>query len=204
MAGSGWNCASLPTCQRSDALPGGASYPPIAVTVNVSASVAGQVANQVSVSGGGSVSANGSDATNIVTAAPILSITKTHSGSFTQGENGAGYTLSVSNAVAARLMATPATLNLDNSTCNSSQPVLVTSSGAPIDFQFRVQYPDGANPNSGDANGAWLFAKIGNSIASNGVSYASSTGANGLNLTISRAINLVASTAQAWVVLAPF
>jgi hypothetical protein len=203
MAGSGWNCSSLPTCQRSDALPGGASYPPIAVTVNVSGSAPSQVTNQVSASGGGSVSASAGDLTNIVTAAPILSITKTHSGSFTQGENGAGYTISVSNAMAARLVATPATVNLDNSTCNSSQPVVVTSSGPPIDFQFRVQYPDGANPNKGDANGAWLSATMGNCATSSGAWCASSTGANGVNLTIMRFLNMGAAMAQAWVVLTP-
>src|SRR5439155_845039 len=36
MAGTGWIC-SANTCTRSDALSGGASYPPITVTVNVGA-----------------------------------------------------------------------------------------------------------------------------------------------------------------------
>jgi sugar lactone lactonase YvrE len=53
MSGTGWTCASLPTCTRSDALGGGASYPAIAVTVNVSATAPVQLTNVVTVSGGG-------------------------------------------------------------------------------------------------------------------------------------------------------
>ena len=62
MSGSGWNCASG-SCTRSDALAGGDSYPPITVTVSVSASVPPQVINQVAVSGGGSFASADSDAT---------------------------------------------------------------------------------------------------------------------------------------------
>jgi hypothetical protein len=46
-------------------LAGGASYPPITVTVNVSPSAASLVTNQVSVSGGGSTSAATSDLTAV-------------------------------------------------------------------------------------------------------------------------------------------
>jgi uncharacterized repeat protein (TIGR01451 family) len=52
MAGSGWNCSGT-ACTRSDALSGGSSYPPIAVTFSVPASAPSQVTNQASVSGGG-------------------------------------------------------------------------------------------------------------------------------------------------------
>src|SRR5207302_865455 len=51
--------------------------------------------NQVSASGGGSTAANASDSTTIV--APVLNITKTHSGNFSQGQVGATYTVTVSN-----------------------------------------------------------------------------------------------------------
>ncbi len=64
MSGTDWTCPS--TCARSDALAGGSSYPPITVTVNVTASAIGTITNSVSVSGGGSASNTGNDPTNIV------------------------------------------------------------------------------------------------------------------------------------------
>jgi len=97
MAGTGWTCASGgTTCTRSDVLAPASSYPAITVTVNVSATAASPQVNQVSVSGGGSVNpANASDSTTIV--APILTIAKTHTGSFNLGQQGATYTVTVSN-----------------------------------------------------------------------------------------------------------
>ncbi len=65
MTGTGWICSSN-TCTRSDTLNGGVSYPAITVTVNVAGNAASPQTNQVSVSGGGSASANGSDVTTIV------------------------------------------------------------------------------------------------------------------------------------------
>jgi hypothetical protein len=67
MAGTGWTCpnAGANTCTRSDALQGGASYPPIIVTVNVAAGTLGTVTNQVGVAGGGSPAANASDPTTV-------------------------------------------------------------------------------------------------------------------------------------------
>ncbi len=67
MAGTGWNCAGV-TCTRSDPLNGGISYPAIAVTVNVATNAPSSVTNQVTVSGGGSVSASASDVTTISSA----------------------------------------------------------------------------------------------------------------------------------------
>ncbi len=97
MAGTGWTCASGgTTCTRSDVLAPGSSYPAITVTVNVSASATSPQVNNVSVSGGGSVNpANASDSTTIV--APVLTITKTHTGSFNLGQQGATYTVTLSN-----------------------------------------------------------------------------------------------------------
>ena len=66
MAGTDWTCPTGgTTCTRSDALDGGASYPPITVTVNVASDAPSALTNQVSVSGGRSSGANASDATNI-------------------------------------------------------------------------------------------------------------------------------------------
>jgi uncharacterized protein (TIGR03437 family) len=69
MAGTGWTCPAS-SCTRSDALPAGASYPPIAVIVNVAPNAPAQVTNQVTVSGGGSVSATASDVTIVVPRIP--------------------------------------------------------------------------------------------------------------------------------------
>jgi hypothetical protein len=99
MAGSGWVC-SANSCTRSDALNGGASYPAITVTVNVAANAASPQVNQVTVSGGGSATASVNDSTVIVPS-PLLTITKTHTGSFQQAQQNASYTVTVSNAPSA-------------------------------------------------------------------------------------------------------
>jgi uncharacterized repeat protein (TIGR01451 family) len=98
ITGTGWNCvlATL-TCTRTDALAAGSSYAAITVTVNVLAAATSPQVNNASVSGGGSASANAPPDSTIITAAPVLSISKTHSGNFTQGQNGATYTVTVSN-----------------------------------------------------------------------------------------------------------
>jgi len=95
MAGTGWTCTTN-TCTRTDALAASASYPTITVTVNVAAAATSPQVNQISVSGGGAATANGQDSTTIIV--PVLSITKTHTGTFAQGQQGATYTVTVSNA----------------------------------------------------------------------------------------------------------
>jgi uncharacterized repeat protein (TIGR01451 family) len=100
MAGPGWNCPASPgnTCSRGDTLAGGgASYPPITVTVNVAGTASSPQVNQAGVSGGGSTSAFSNDSTTIIPLAPALSITKTHTGHFYLGQPDATYTLTVSN-----------------------------------------------------------------------------------------------------------
>ncbi len=93
MAGSGWTCGGT-SCTRTDTLAAGASWPAITVTVNVAANAPAQVVNQASVSGGNTAS----DPTTIVQLQPALNISKTHSGSFTQGQSGAQYSLLVTNS----------------------------------------------------------------------------------------------------------
>ena len=97
IAGAGWNCGGY-SCTRIDALAGGASYPPITVTVNVAANASSPQVNQAMVTGGESASASASDSTTIINPnPPLLSITKTHTGSFSLGQVNAAYTVSVSN-----------------------------------------------------------------------------------------------------------
>ncbi len=97
MAGTGWTCDPV-QCNRNDALAPGASYPTITVTVNVAPNATSPQVNQVSVGGGGSPPAMASDSTTIIPAGvPSLSITKTHTGNFTQGQTNATYRVTVSN-----------------------------------------------------------------------------------------------------------
>ena len=101
ISGSGWTCvlATL-TCTRSDALPSNGSYSTVTLTVDVAANASASVTNSATVSGGGELNtANDSAAdVTIITPAPDLTISSTHTGNFTQGETGASYTLTVSNA----------------------------------------------------------------------------------------------------------
>jgi uncharacterized repeat protein (TIGR01451 family) len=63
ITGNGWTCQTNPTisCLRNDSLGTGLSYSSIYVTVNVAANAPSPVTNQVSVSGGGSITAAASD-----------------------------------------------------------------------------------------------------------------------------------------------
>jgi hypothetical protein len=73
ISGSGWSCAAN-ACTRSDALATGASYPPLAIAVNVDAGAPPSLTTQITVSGGGSASATSADMTpvNPVSSGPQL------------------------------------------------------------------------------------------------------------------------------------
>ncbi|HTX37548.1 MAG TPA: DUF4214 domain-containing protein [Bryobacteraceae bacterium] len=60
MAGTGWTCSGI-TCTTSNVLAGGASYPPITVTVDVSGDELGSYNNSVQVYGGGSAISTATD-----------------------------------------------------------------------------------------------------------------------------------------------
>jgi uncharacterized repeat protein (TIGR01451 family) len=102
--GSGWNNCTLgatPTCDRTDALAGGASYPPITLTVNVAVGAPSTVTNTATVSGGNDSNPgnnSASDPTSVTTGPePDLAIAKTHSGNARQGQTGFTYTITVTN-----------------------------------------------------------------------------------------------------------
>jgi hypothetical protein len=69
MSGTGWTCTGN-TCSRTDSLAGGASYPAITATVNVSATAGSPLVNSASVSGGGSATATSNDSTTITAVIP--------------------------------------------------------------------------------------------------------------------------------------
>jgi uncharacterized repeat protein (TIGR01451 family) len=100
MSGSGWSCTlGTLTCTRSDALSGGSSYPAITLTVNVATNAPSSVTNTATVAGGGETNTSNNtanDPTTILTL-PDMTITKTHTGNFAQGQTGATYTITASN-----------------------------------------------------------------------------------------------------------
>src|SRR5438477_397651 len=101
IAGTGWTCVlGTLTCTRSDALAAGLSYPAITLTVTVANNAAASVTNTATVSGGGQTNTandTANDATTI-NQLPDLTITKSHSGNFTQGQVGATYTITATNS----------------------------------------------------------------------------------------------------------
>ena len=102
MTGSGWGCTlSTKTCTRNDVLAAGSSYPAITLTVNVAGNASSSVTNTAKVSGGGETNTSNDTASDVTTITPLppdLTINKTHTGSFTQGQTGAVYTITVSNS----------------------------------------------------------------------------------------------------------
>lgn len=110
-----WDCElGTLTCTSTEALPAGESYYPITIWVDVAGNAPSNVVNTATVSGGGdnnSANNSASDPTAIVQAAD-LSITKTHSGMFVQGQIGRTYTIVVTNSGS---MATHGTVNVYDS-----------------------------------------------------------------------------------------
>jgi len=102
MSGTGWSC-SQPTCSRTDPISGpSGSYPPITVTVNVDPNAPANVTNVATVQCTTSVCNDQSvhtanDPTTINQRPSNWTISKSHSGNFTQGQQGATYTVSVAN-----------------------------------------------------------------------------------------------------------
>ncbi len=101
IAGTGWSCTlGTLTCTRSDALAVNGAYPPIVVTVTVASNAPANVTNVATVSGGGESNTVNNTSSNgtAISGMPDLTITKTHSGNFTQSQTGATYTIIVTNS----------------------------------------------------------------------------------------------------------
>ena len=99
--GAGWTChiaSQGVSCSRSDPLAPGQSYPAITLTVGVQHNAPASVTNTGIVFGGGEVNPSNNTALDptAIAAGPNLTITKSHTGNFTQGQTGT-YTLTVSN-----------------------------------------------------------------------------------------------------------
>jgi uncharacterized repeat protein (TIGR01451 family) len=100
MTGTNWSCTvSTGTCTYGASVAAGQNFPPITVTGNVTASNGTPVNIPLSASGGGASSA--SSTPTVTVAAPVLSITKSHSGNFDPGQQGGTYTVTVKNGTSA-------------------------------------------------------------------------------------------------------
>ncbi|HEX3125115.1 MAG TPA: hypothetical protein VHQ21_17590 [Rhodanobacteraceae bacterium] len=112
ISGGGWSCtlATL-TCTRSDVLAAGASWG-INLFVSVDNDAPVSVMNSATVSGGGEIDTANDTASNTasVTQRPDLSIAKSHSGIWHQGDVGKSYTITVSNVGHASTNATTVTV----------------------------------------------------------------------------------------------
>jgi len=98
ISGTNWTCTlATTTCTYNNSVAAGQAFPPITVTGNVTSANGTPVSIALSVSGGGT-SAPVNSTPTITVAAPGLSIAKTHSGNFTLGQQGATYTVTVSNS----------------------------------------------------------------------------------------------------------
>jgi hypothetical protein len=146
MSGTGWTCTpATVTCTRSDVLAVSAAYPPIALTVNVSATAPATITNTAAVSGGGEANLSNDAATDptSVTQLPDLTISISDSGNFSQGGTGVIYTISVTDIASVNSKGTitvtdtlPPSLTataingqgwncvLANLTCTSTMPLL--------------------------------------------------------------------------------
>jgi uncharacterized repeat protein (TIGR01451 family) len=103
---SGWSLSTSGqtiTATRSDTLTGGTSYPPLALTVSVSATAPASVTNNATVAGGGELN-TGNDSTSdptTITQVADLTIAKSHAGTFHAGDSADTYTIAVRNIGAA-------------------------------------------------------------------------------------------------------
>ncbi len=110
--GTGWDCSASAgqnvSCTRNTVLAPGASYPAITLgyTTTATAATGSPYTNTATVNGGGDPTAPHTSSANVIVPAPSapppvavpdLTVTKSHTGNFTQGQQGATYTLVVSN-----------------------------------------------------------------------------------------------------------
>jgi CSLREA domain-containing protein/uncharacterized repeat protein (TIGR01451 family) len=100
MGGTDWVCdANTRTCSRTDGLAAGADYPDITLSVNVALNAGPSLTSQAAVSGGGEVVTTNNAAGDVTTVVQVadLTIAKVANGTFTQGQAGVTYTLTVAN-----------------------------------------------------------------------------------------------------------
>ncbi len=115
-SGTDWICNSSSTtitCTNSDLIGSGNTYPTLTLFADVASNAGSPLSNTASVSGSGTTTpVNSSPDSITVTAAPILSIAKAHTGNFTQGSTGV-WTITVGNGGSASSTTSGTTTVLD-------------------------------------------------------------------------------------------
>ena len=130
-SGTGWSTTivgSTVTATRSDALAAGTSYPALTITVSVANNAPASVTNTATVSGGGELNTtndSASDATTITQVAD-LTISKSHTGNFTQGASADTYTITANNAGAG---ATAGTVTVTDTLPTGLTPTVASGTG---------------------------------------------------------------------------
>lgn len=100
---SGWDCSESDyrtvRCTSSDTVQPGDDYGKIDIPVRIADDAASSVTNTATVAGGGQVWVDNDEATitTAVTRAADLAVAMSHTGDFTQGDNGRVYTVQVTN-----------------------------------------------------------------------------------------------------------
>ena len=103
VSGAGWSCSlggpGTADCNRGDALPSGASYPAIVVTVNVGAGASGTLTPGATVSNAGdiNISNNSCSDPTLIGNGSDLTIYVSHAGTLTHGQTDAVYEIVVTN-----------------------------------------------------------------------------------------------------------
>ncbi|MGE5170198.1 MAG: choice-of-anchor Q domain-containing protein [Rudaea sp.] len=101
MSGTGWTCSlATLTCTRSDALTPAASYPPITLSASVAANAPTAVTNTATVSASGDLNPANDAASDVAIVGQLadLTVALSHSGTFSQGQTGATFTITVTNS----------------------------------------------------------------------------------------------------------
>jgi hypothetical protein len=131
-SGTDWSCTAnlqVVTCVNHDAIASTgspASYPLLTINVNVSPTATSPISNPISVIGGGvTTSVPASDSITIYPA-PVLSVTKSHTGAFTQGQTTV-WNITVNNTAANSV--TGGTTNLSDTLPNGYTVSSFTGTG---------------------------------------------------------------------------
>ena len=101
--GTGWSCSAsgqTVTCTNSSAMASGGSSS-ITLTVSLASNIASSVTNTATVDSptfDSNTTNNSSSVTTSITFPPDLTISKSHTGNFTQGQTNASYTITVANS----------------------------------------------------------------------------------------------------------
>ncbi len=99
-SGTGWSCSpsgQTVTCTNDNAVAINSSYPQLTIDLNVANSASGTINNSATVSGAGVAPTSSNTDAITIQPAPILSVTKSHTGTFTQGST-AVWDIVVSNS----------------------------------------------------------------------------------------------------------